>query len=165
MRDQIQISLRITAVFFLLWSLAMASEPLATHNLISVGPFDTVTHAMLAGSFLGFAVLLLLSSSEPRDDITGGMAVMMIIFGTVGAFSMAGSKTMPANIYTVVSIIFVLGIGASLIAGQMQEVFSSGAGSKRPAARKAAKKKPARKKVAKKVAKKAKKKAAKKKRR
>ncbi len=165
MREQIQISLRITAVFFLLWSLAMASDPLAAHKLISIGPLDTVTHAMLAGSFMGFAVLLLLGSNDPRDDFTGGIAVMMIILGAVSVFSMVGSRTMPANIYTVLSIIFVLGVGTYLIFGQMQEVFSGGAGSKRPAKRSAVKKKPARKKTAKKVAKKAKKKTIKKKRR
>lgn len=177
MRDQIQISLRIAAAFFLFWSLALVSDPVATHQMISTGPLDAVTHAMLSGLFLGFAILLLLSSSEPRDDITGGMAIMMIIMGAISAFSMAGSHAMPTNIYTVLSLIFVLGMGVYLILGQMQEMFADGAGS-RPVARKApkkkpvgkskkkaAKKKPARKKVVKKAAKKAKKKASKKKRR
>ena len=165
MREQIQISLRISAVFFLLWSLALAADPLAIHKLISVGPLDPVTQAMLSGSFLGFAILLLISSNDPRDDFTGGMAMIMIILAAVSAFSMVGSQTMPANIYTVLSIVILLGLGIYLIAGQMQEMFSGGAGSKRAVARTAAKKKPAKRKAAKTVAKKTKKKATKKKRR
>lgn len=170
MREQIQISLRIAAAFFLVWALAMASDPMASHKLISTGPLDSVTHALLSGMFLGFAILLLLGSGDPRDDFTGAMAIMMIILGTVSAFSMAGSHDMPANIYTVLSLIFVLAMGAYLLVGQMQELFASGAGGSRPRARPAAKKKPAKKakkKAVKKKAakKKAKKKAAKKRRR
>lgn len=168
MREQIQISLRIAAVFFLLWALAMGSDPIASHKLFSTGPLDATTHNLLTGMFLGFAILLLLGSSEPRDDFTGAMATMMLILGTVGGFSMAGSHDMPTNIYTVLSLIFILGMGAYLLVGQMQEMFASGAGGSRarPAAKKKpakkAKKKAAKKKVAKK---KAKKKAAKKRRR
>lgn len=146
MREQIQISLRIAAAFFLVWALALASDPMATHNLISTGPYDAVTHAMLSGSFLGFAVMLLLSASDPRDDITGAMAVMMIILAVISALSMAGSHAMPANFYTVVSLIFTTGMGAYLLVGQLQELFASNGGAKRPKARKApAKKKPAKK--------------------
>jgi len=171
MREQIQISLRITAAFFLLWALALASDPMASHSLISAGPFDAATHTMLTGSFLGFAILVLLGSSDPRDDFAGGVATMMIILGTMSAFIMGkGSHSMPVNIYTVVSLIFTLGMGAYLLVGQMQELFASNGGAKRPKARKApAKKKPAQKakKQAKKktAKKKAKKKATKKKRR
>lgn len=169
MREQIQISLRIAAVFFLLWALAMGSDPIASHKLFSTGPLDATTHNMLTGMFLGFAILLLLGSNDPRDDFTGAMATMMLILGIVGGFSMAGSHDMPTNIYTVLSLIFVLGMGAYLLVGQMQEMFASGAGSGSTRARPAAKKKPAKKakkKVAKKkVVKKAKKKAAKKRRR
>ncbi len=169
MREQIQISLRIAAVFFLVWALAMASDPIASHKLFSTGPLDVVTHNLLSGAFLGFAILLLLGSNDPRDDFTGAMATMMIIMGTVSGFSMAGSHDMPANVYTVLSLIFVLGMGAYLLVGQMQEMFASEAGSSSARARPAAVKKPAKKakkKAAKKkVTKKAKKKAAKKRRR
>ena len=170
MREQIQISLRIAAVFFLLWALALASDPMVSHKLISTGPLDTVTHAMLAGLFLGLAILLLLESNDPRDDITGAMALIMLILAVVAAVSMAGSRAMPANVYTVASLVFVTGMGAYLLIGQMQEMFASGGGVKRakprraPTKRKPAKK--AKKKAAKKkVTKKAKKKAKKKKRR
>jgi len=156
MREQIQISLRIAAAFFLLWSLALISDPVSTHKLISTGPLDAVTHGMLAGSFLGFAILLLLGSDDPRDDFTGALASMMLILGAVSAFSMAGNQDMPTNVYTVTSLIFTLGIGAYLLVGQMQELFAGG-GSRtkaRPAARKKpapkAKKKPAAKKAVKK---------------
>lgn len=162
MRDQVQTGLRIAAAFFLLWALALVSDPLATHKLISVGPLDPVTLNMLAGSFLGFAILLLLAANEPQKDIIGGMAAMMLIVGVISTFSMAGSHAMPTNIFTVLSTIFALGMGAYLIADQMQEMFASGTGGR---ARPKAKKKPA-KKAKKKVAKKkAKKKATKKKRR
>lgn len=170
MREQIQISLRIAAAFFLLWSLALASDPMVSHKLISTGPLDTVTHAMLSGLFLGFAVLLLLESNDPREDITSAMALIMLILAVVAAVNMAGSRAMPVNGYTVVSLIFVTGMGAYLLVGQMQEMFASGGGTKPSKSRRvAAKKKPAKKakkKAAKKkVAKKAKKKTTKKKRR
>lgn len=164
MREPIQIGLRVSAVFFLLWALGMAGDPLAVHELFSVGPYDPVTHAMLAGSFLGFAILLLIGSSEPRDDITGGMAAMMITFGVVGSFNMA-ANAMASNVLTVLSLIFVLGMGIYLIAGQLQTAFSSTTGSGRSKAHPKAKKKPAKKAKKKAAAKKAKKKAVKKKRR
>lgn len=164
MRDQIQTGLRFSAVFFLLWALVMAADPLAAHNLFSTGPYDPVTHAMLGASFLGFAILLLIGSNDPRDDMTGGMAAMMITVGVVGSFSMAAGA-MASNAVTVLSLIFVLGVGTYLISGQLQAVFASGTSS-RSKARPKAKKKAAKKKATKKVAKKkAKKKATKKKRR
>ncbi|MFV1996896.1 MAG: hypothetical protein ACC641_02685 [Acidiferrobacterales bacterium] len=155
MREQIQISLKVAAAFFLLWSLALISDPISTHKLISTGPLDNVTHGMLAGSFLGFAILLLLGSDDPRDDFTGALATMMLILGAVSAFSMAGNHDMPTNVYTVTSLIFTIGVGAFLLVGQMQELYSgSGSGKARPAAKKKpapkAKKKPARKKAVKK---------------
>jgi lysylphosphatidylglycerol synthetase-like protein (DUF2156 family) len=167
MREQIQISLRIAAAFFLLWALAMASDPIASHKLISTGPLDVVTQNLLSGAFLGFAILLLLGSNEPRDDFTGAMATMMLILGAVSAFSMAGSHDMPTNAYTVISLIFVLGMGAYLLVGQLQEMFAPGAGggSTRPAAKKKPAKKAAKKAKKKAAKKKAKKKATKKKRR
>jgi len=162
MREQIQISLRIAAAFFLVWAIAMASDPIASHKLFSTGPLDVVTQGLLSGMFLGFAIMLLLGANDPRDDFTGSMAAMMLILGAVGAFSMAGSHNMPTNIYTVLSLIFVIGMGAYLLVGQMQEMFASGGGAKRPRARPAAKKKPAKKAKKKTAAKKAKKKAKKK---
>ncbi len=164
MREPIQTGLRVSAVFFLLWALGMAGDPLAVHKLFSVGPYDPVTHALLGGAFLGFAIMLLIGSSEPRDDITGGMAVMMITFGVVGSFNMA-ANAMASNVVTVLSLIFVLGMGIYLIGGQLQTAFSGITGGGRAKARPKAKKKPA-KKAKKKVAKKkAKKKATKKRRR
>ena len=153
MREPIQTGLRISVIFFLSWSLALISDPLAVHKLISTGPYDPVTQTMLSGSFLGFAILLLISSNDPRDDFTGGMAFMMLIVGVVSAFNMAGSRAMPANIYTVLSVLFILGMGAYLIAGQMQAVFASGTGlglRSRPAGKKKVKKKAVKKKKLKK---------------
>ena len=165
MRELIQIGLRVSAIFFLSWSLALVSDPLAVHKLISTGPFDPVTQTMLSGSFLGFAILLLISSNDPRDDFTGGMASMMLIVGVVSAFNMAGSHAMPANIYTVLSTLFIFGMGVYLIAGQMQEVFAIGAGKGRSRSRSARQKKAKKKAIKKKAGEKAKKTAAKKRRR
>lgn len=162
MRAQIQASLAIAALLMFIWAMGLIIEPAAIQALISTGTYNPAVGLMLAISFLGYSLIMMITAQDPREDMVKSIASVLLALALGSVYLMLFAKTMPQNIYVLLSIVITLGLSLFLFIAQSVNLDG---GSTKPKAKSAAPKKTAKKVAAKKAAPKkvAKKKAAKKK--
>ena len=108
MKPQVQGALIIVALLYLIWAFAFLVMPEQATAMMSMGPHNPALAAMFAASLFAFGTMFLVAAHEPSREIVHASAVALGFIGATAAIQMM-SKTMPASLMTVVSLIINLG--------------------------------------------------------
>lgn len=114
MKTQLQLTLLIAAALYLAWGLGLMLAPTVTQSMISVGTHDPAVTALLAASFLGLMISLLIAARNPVKELVRAVAVSMALIGFTGAYFMFAAKAMPLSGLTLMSLLVDLGAAAVL---------------------------------------------------
>lgn len=158
MKNQIQVSLVVVSVMFLIWGMGFIMLPETMHEILSAGPYDPATTSLFVAAMIGLSLLFLIAAQDPQRDFVYGLAATLGFFSITSAIGMLPEGGMNSNGATLLSLLVTTGIAVYLFVIQSEAVaagFAGGSSRKKPA--KKAKKKAAKKKPAKKAKKKAKK--------
>lgn len=104
MKTQIQVTLLIVAALYMGWGLTLILAPGASHGLLSLGPYDSVTTAMFGAALLGLMATFVIAAYDPEKEIVRASAVGLAFVGFTAAYLVFIAKTMPLSIYTVGSL-------------------------------------------------------------
>lgn len=172
MRVQIQAGLIAATLLMVLWGIGLLISGQTVHSALSTGDYDPASTMLLAMAFLGFGLMSLIVSQQPRADMVKAIAVILLGFVLVIGYQMLISGGLLQNGLVFISLALSLALAVFLYVAQSvdsaqdmpQTVVpvrttapATKASTSRPVAKKAAKKvakKQAAKKVVKKVAKK-----------
>jgi hypothetical protein len=114
MKTQIQFTLLVAAVLYMGWGLTLLMAPMAAHKLISIGPNDPVTTAMLGASLIAFTVTFLIAARDPVKEIVRAASAAMLLIGFTAAFFIFINKSMPLSFVTVATLAIDLAAGGVL---------------------------------------------------
>jgi peptidoglycan/LPS O-acetylase OafA/YrhL len=114
MESQIRFTLLIAAALYMGWGLALILAPVASHNLISVGPYDPVTTAMLGATLIGMMVMFVIAAYDPEREVVRASAAGLAIVGFTAAYLAFIAKAMPITPITVISLLVDLCAGIVL---------------------------------------------------
>ena len=102
---QLQITLLVAAAVYLGWGLGLLLAPEAVYPWLSSGPYDRVVASLFGVSLLGFMVTFLIAARDPVKEIVRAAAAAMALIGFTAAYLMFGSKHMPFNLVTGLSLV------------------------------------------------------------
>lgn len=102
---QLQITLLVAAAVYLGWGLGLLLAPTAVYPWLSSGPYDRVVASLFGVSLLGFMVTFLIAARDPVKEIVRAAAAAMALIGFTAAYLMFGSKDMPFNLVTGLSLV------------------------------------------------------------
>ena len=104
MKTQIQVTLLIVAALYMGWGLTLILAPGKSHALLSLGPYDSVTTAMLGAALLGLMATFVIAAYDPEKEIVRASAVGLAFVGFTAAYLVFITKSMPLSVYTVGSV-------------------------------------------------------------
>lgn len=104
MKTQLQITLLLAAAVYMGWGLSMLLAPGVAHHLLSSGPSDSVLNAMFGTAMIAFAVMAVIAARDPVKEIVRATASSQALIGLVAAYLLFITKTMPFNVFTVLSL-------------------------------------------------------------
>lgn len=105
MESQIRFTLLVAAALHMGWGLALVLAPAASHNLISNGPYDPVTTAMLGATLIAVMVMLAIAAYDPEREIVRASAAALAVVGFTAAYLIFIAKEMPLAPITLVSLV------------------------------------------------------------
>lgn len=144
MKKQIQISLTVAALLYLVWAISFLIMPEAAHSYFSsADKIDEGILALFAACLLAFALIFMLAVNNPSDDMVQASAVGLGIIAVVAAYQMFIGEGINRNASTVLSLMVTAGLATYLFINSTDGIIglSSGGGAKRKAPKKKAKKK------------------------
>lgn len=115
MKAQVQVALVLAAVLYLLWGLGMLVAPDRTHALLTTGPYDVATTALLGASLIGFAALFLMAAREPVRPLVRACAVALLFLGVTAGYQMFFSRSIHQAPAVATSLILDLGLAFFLM--------------------------------------------------
>lgn len=114
MESQIRFTLLIAAALYLGWGLSLMLAPEGSHRLVSNGPYDLVTTAMLGAAMVGMMIMFLIAAYDPEREIVRASAAGLLVVGLTAAFLVFIAKAMPLSPVTVISMLVDLGASGVL---------------------------------------------------
>ena len=114
MKTRIQATLLIAAALYMGWGVGLLLAPGMSQSMISVGPPDSSTTAMLGAALLGLMVTFLFAAYDPEKEIVRDSATGMAFVGFTAAYLMFSTKSMPLSAATFISLVIDLGAAGLL---------------------------------------------------
>jgi hypothetical protein len=114
MKTQIQFTLLVAAVLYMGWGLTLLLAPMASHKLISAGPYDPVVTAMFGVALIAFTLTFLIAARDPVKEIVRASSAAMLLIGFTAAFFIFINKSMPLSFVTVATLLIDLAAGVVL---------------------------------------------------
>lgn len=125
MKTQIQVTLLIAAALYMAWGLALLLAPSVSHDLISIGPYDSATTALFASALLGMMVTFLIAAYDPEKEIVRAAATGLAFVGFTSAYLIFIGKSIPLSVVTVGSLVVDLSACGVLFLTEMRLDFKN----------------------------------------
>ena len=114
MESQIRFTLLVAAALYMGWGLSLMLAPGVSHNLVSHGPYDPATTAMLGAAMIGMMIMFVIAAYDPEREIVRASAAGLAIVGITAAYLVFIAKAMPLSPVTVISLLVDLGASGIL---------------------------------------------------
>ena len=114
MESQIRFTLLVAAALYMGWGLSLLLAPSVSHNLISNGPYDSVTTAMFGAALISMMIMFVIAAYDPEREIVRASAAGLAIVGITAAYMVFIAKAMPLGPVTVISLLVDLGASGIL---------------------------------------------------
>lgn len=124
MKAQVQVALALAAVLYLAWGLVMWMAPERAHMLVTAGPYDVATTAMLGAALLGFAALFVIAARDPVRPLVQACAVALFLLGVTVGYQMFFLRSIHQVPATATSLIVNLGLAFYLMVSLVEGVTS-----------------------------------------
>lgn len=108
MKNTIQVVLLLAAALYMGWGLTLLLAPTASHQLVSMGPYDPAMTAMFGATLLGMMVTFVIAAYDPEKEIVRASAVGLAFVGFTAAYLIFIAKVMPLAPLPVISMVIDL---------------------------------------------------------
>lgn len=134
MESIIRFTLLVSAALYMGWGLTLILAPDMGHSLISHGPYDPVTTAMLGAAMIGMMTMFVIAAYDPEREIVRAAATGLAVVGFTAAYLIFISKGMPLRPTTVFSLLVDLGSAVILFLSEARLDLRKQSKPKRPGA-------------------------------
>ncbi|OGI43439.1 MAG: hypothetical protein A2V92_00875 [Candidatus Muproteobacteria bacterium RBG_16_65_31] len=114
MKSQAKPALLIAMFIYLAWGLGLLFAPVATHKLLAAKPLGATVATTLGVALLAFAGLFLIAANKLSREFIQAAVAGLAVLGVAMLYLIFLGRNMPQNPYTVVTLIFTIGLAVDL---------------------------------------------------
>lgn len=114
MKSQAKPALLIAMFIYLAWGLGLLFAPVATHKLLAAKPLGATVATTLWVALLAFAGLFLIAANKLSRELVRAAVAGLAVLGVAMLYLIFLGRNMPQNAFTVVTLIFTIGLAVDL---------------------------------------------------